>query len=116
MSEPARDLRREALLMRAGSEKASNQAKNEKKDGKPKWDTESLYFDKDGCLFVKNPELAKEIHSVMKAWGNRLRMYTWAASKREAMEIYGDDGKSGGSGTSEAGHPVNMMCPCAPEG
>lgn len=118
MSEPARDLEREARLkearvMVAGSERVKNREKN-----RGKWDAEALWFDKDGCLFIDNPELAKEIESVMNAWGNRLRIYRWEGdSKRPATRSLSDKGKGDGTGeTSEAGHPVNMMCPCTSEG
>lgn len=86
------------------------------------------YFDREGRFIVTNERLAREIQFRMTLNNGRLKVARAVFPEEKALEIKvpkkstssdrrplsgkGDDEKAA---TMDSGHPVNMMCPCAPE-
>lgn len=88
------------------------------------------YFDRHGRLIVTNERLAREIQFRMTLNNGRLKVAREVFPEEKALEIKvpkkstpSDRRPFGGgkgeddtvTGTMDSGHPVNMMCPCAPE-
>jgi len=94
-------------------------------DRVPPWHKEDLDFTEDGHLLIKNPALAAAIARKMEEGRKKRpedRKRIWidrpGSPRREATV---DQGKGGSEGSvvakdiQDTTHPVNMMCPCAPE-
>jgi hypothetical protein len=80
----------------------SDRVGKKQEDSKNKgWCTQDLYFDQEGCLFIANAELAREIQDSLNAWGGRLCM-----SRRGFCE------EKDACGGPVEGNKVNMLCPC----
>jgi hypothetical protein len=71
------------------------------KEAEAQWCTQDLEFDQEGCLYIKNEQLAHAIQDRMNAWGGRLCM-----SRDKFPNETSADG-----GPIEGNH-VNMLCPC----
>lgn len=93
---------------------------NEQKNGpkkEPKWPKGVAHFDAEGCLFIKSGVLAEEIELQMKAdmhdGKKRFWMYRDENEQEKAARLRRPITDVGKGDDEEAGHPVNMMCPCS---
>jgi hypothetical protein len=71
------------------------------KEAQASWCTNDIDFDQEGCLYIKNVDLAHAIQNHIDALGGHLYL------RRDGFpNEVSEDG-----GTVE-GRPVNSMCPC----
>jgi hypothetical protein len=106
-----------------------NTEKNGPKKGTHAWQTDDIRFDQEGGVYIANEQLARQLDSVFRAWGERLKIYRdkfpeeeASAGREDVIEIRrastakkSTDPPPADPDDTDAGYQVNMMCPCAPE-